>query len=258
MKIVSMGAGNVATHLSKALFDAGNEICQIYSRSEESASVLSVKLGCPYTTNVKDVCDDADIYVFAVKDDALATVIKQVKTNNGIWIHTAGSIPDNVFYGFAKNYGVMYPLQTFSKNRKPDFSKVPLFIEGNSQETENTLSSVARTISDNVSVINSEKRKYLHLAAVFACNFTNNMYDIAAQILDEQGIDSRLLLPLIDETADKLHHLTPAKAQTGPAVRNDTKTMDSHLVMLQNNEIRKIYKIISRNIRYFFIQNKQL
>jgi YrbI family 3-deoxy-D-manno-octulosonate 8-phosphate phosphatase len=256
MRIVFIGAGNVATHFSRALFDAGNEICQIYSRSRENASALSAKLGCPCTANIEEVLDNADIYMFAVRDDALAPLVRQLKTNSSIWIHTAGNISGNVFSGFVKNYGVMYPLQTFSKNRELDFSKVPLFIEGNTWETENIISSLAETVSDKVYAIDFEKRRYLHPAAVFACNFTNNMYHIAAKILEEQQIDRRLLLPLIDETAGKLHTLTPAEAQTGPAVRNDANTMDNHIALLENDGLREIYRIISRNIQTF-IHGKQ-
>jgi predicted short-subunit dehydrogenase-like oxidoreductase (DUF2520 family) len=258
MKIVFIGAGNVATHLSKALLDAGHEICQIYSRSEESAAALSVKSGCPCTTNIDTIYNSADIYIFAVGDDALAPVVKQVRGNNGIWIHTAGSCPLDIFFGYAKNYGVMYPLQTFSKKRKPDFSKIPIFTEGNTKETENIISTLAGTISNSVFTIDSEKRKYLHLAAVFACNFTNNMYNIATHILHEQGIDRNVLLPLIDETADKIHTLTPTKAQTGPALRNDADTICRHLSMLNDCELREIYKIISKNIRHFSKESEQL
>ncbi|MDR0836048.1 MAG: DUF2520 domain-containing protein [Tannerella sp.] len=247
-KIVIIGAGNVAFHLSKALYEAGYEICQIYSRSKESASSLAAKYDCSATTNLEDIDNSADIYIFAVKDDVLAATIQQVKTNSGIWMHTAGSIPIGIFFGFAKNYGVMYPLQTLSKHCEIDFSKVPLLIEGNTPETENRITSFAATISENVSVISSEIRKYLHLAAVFACNFTNNMYHIAAQILGDQQIDWRLLLPLIEETAAKLHLMTPTEAQTGPAIRNDTKTMENHLALLKKSEIQDIYRILSKNI----------
>ncbi|MDR2385822.1 MAG: DUF2520 domain-containing protein [Tannerella sp.] len=254
MKIVFIGSGNVATHFATALFNAGHEICQIYGRSEDNASAMKVKFNSSFTTNIEEIHDNADIYIFAVSDDALESVIKQLKSNNGIWIHTAGSFPINIFSGFAKNYGVIYPLQTFSKNRALDYSKIPIFIEGNSPETENTISSLAKTISDNVSPLLFEKRKYLHPAAVFACNFTNNMYNIAAKILNEQGIDWRILLPLIEETACKLRHLTPEKAQTGPALRNDTETINRHLAIMENSELREIYKLISSNIRHFSVQ----
>jgi YrbI family 3-deoxy-D-manno-octulosonate 8-phosphate phosphatase len=256
MKIVLIGAGNVATHFSKALSEAGSEICQIYSRSVENASALSAKLGCSCTVNIEEVRENADIYLFAVSDDALAPLVRQLKTGGGIWIHTAGSIPGSVFAGYAENYGVMYPLQTFSRNRELDFSKVPLFIEGNTRETEAAILSLAETVSDNVRVMDSEKRKRLHPAAVFACNFTNHMYRIAVEILEEQQTDRHLLLPLIDETAAKLHTLTPAEAQTGPAVRNDADTMNSHIALLKNDGLREIYRIISRNIQTFVHENQ--
>ena len=248
MNIVMIGSGNVATHFSPALKNAGHTIIQVFSRSESSASILSAKLNCPYTTDLQNIATNVDLYIFAVKDDALQDVIRRIPRNSGIWIHTAGSIPMNIFDGYSERYGVIYPLQTLSGNRIIDFRKIPLFIEANNVDTEIVIKKVATSVSTVVNVIDSEKRKYLHLAAVFACNFTNYLYAVAAKIIDKQGIDWHVLQPLIDETAAKLYALTPVEAQTGPAVRNDRKTMERHLEIIDDEEIKRLYKVISKNI----------
>ena len=246
--VVFIGAGNVATHLSRAMKDAGFSIRQIFSRTTENAKLLADILECDYTTDIKDILPDADLYIFALKDDALKNVIEKMPSNNGLWIHTAGSMNINIFNDFTERYGIIYPMQTLSKKRVTDFSKVPLFVEGNSDITENEVYYIASLLSHNVTLLDSEKRKYLHLAAVFACNFSNHMYDIATQILEKQGIDRHILQPLIDETANKLHSMSPHEAQTGPAVRYDRNVIDRHLSMLDDENLRNLYITISESI----------
>jgi len=246
--VVFIGAGNVATHLSKAMKEAGFRIKQAYSRSEDSAKCLADVLGCGYAMDIKNVIQDADIYVFSLKDDILPEIIASMPTKDGLWIHTAGSVSIDVFQNYAKYYGVIYPMQTLSKSRETDFSKIPLFVEGNTTEIENELFNIATNLSDNVMRMTSEKRKYLHLAAVFACNFSNHMYTLASQILEKQGVDYKILQPLINETANKLYSMNPKDAQTGPAVRYDRNIIDRHLSMLDDENMRKLYKMISENI----------
>jgi predicted short-subunit dehydrogenase-like oxidoreductase (DUF2520 family) len=214
----------------------------------ESAKALGEQMKCNYTANIKEVITDADLYFFTVADNAYPAILKEIPPNNGLWIHTAGSLEIDIFEGYAGRYGVMYPLQTFSKERKIDFSQVPLFIEANTMEDASFLFKVAERLSNHVMSINAEKRKYLHLAAVFACNFSNHMIALAAQILQKQGIDWRLLEPLIHETANKLSDLHPLEAQTGPAVRGDHAIMEQHLAMLKDEKIRNLYALISENI----------
>ena len=251
--VVFIGAGNVATHLSMAMKNAGFSIQQIFSRTADSAKSLADIRGCGFTMDVKKILPDADIYVFSLKDNILPEIIESLainnaQTKNGLWIHTAGSVPVDVFNGLKKRYGVIYPLQTLSKSRETDFSKIPLFVEGNTESVENEIIKIASMLSENVSRMTSEKRKHLHLAAVFACNFSNHMYTIAAQILEKEGIDYRIMQPLIDETANKLYSMSPKQAQTGPAVRYDTNVIEHHLSMLENENIRKLYTMISENI----------
>ncbi len=175
-------------------------------------------------------------------------IVTQVSPNEGLWLHTAGSVPMDIFRGYARRYGVLYPLQTFSKKRPVDFRNVPCFIEADSAQSEQRLRTLAEKISSDVRLLSSEKRRYLHLAAVFACNFTNHMYVLADRILSEQGIDPAVLLPLIDETATKIHTLSPADAQTGPAVRYDCNVIEQQSAMLTDPVVRELYELISKNI----------
>ena len=246
--VVFIGAGNVATHLSQAMKNVGFSIRQIFSRTADSAKSLADICGCAYTTDLKKVPSDADVYFFSLKDDVLQEVITSVPTNSGLWIHTAGSVDIDIFKGYTKRYGVIYPMQTLSKSRKIDFSKVPLFIEGCTDNIENDIFNMASMLSGNVMRMTSEKRKHLHLAAVFACNFSNHMYSLSAQILEKQGIDRHILQPLIDETANKLYSMSPEQAQTGPAIRYDRNIIERHLSMLEDENLRKLYTMISKSI----------
>ena len=248
MKVVFIGSGNLATHLSLAMKGAGVEVVQVYSQTESHASLLANKLSCSYTTKPESIVVDADIYIFSVKDSALLDLIHKIPQNKGLWLHTAGSVPRGVFDGYNDRYGVLYPLQTFSKNRNIDFSIVPVFIESNSAGDEAYLSSFASKLTRQVIPLSSEKRKHLHLAAVWACNFTNHMYLMASKILQEQSLSEAFLLPLIDETAAKVHQLSAREAQTGPAIRYDENIIEKHIELLSEPNMKELYRLISRNI----------
>jgi predicted short-subunit dehydrogenase-like oxidoreductase (DUF2520 family) len=239
--------------------DAGYSIIQIFSRSIHNAQHLAEKLHCSSTTDIKEITTGANLYIFSIKDDALSDILAAMpQTINGLWIHTAGSLPMDIFSRYTDSYGVIYPLQTISKQRETNFSKIPLFIEGNTPEVESAIYDIAVKLSGSVTVMNSEKRKYLHLAAVFACNFSNHLYTIASQLLEKQGIDWRLLQPLIDETANKLHTMHPEQAQTGPAIRFDRSIMEQHEALLTDDRIRNLYRIISKSIYSQYINKEQL
>lgn len=250
MKAVFIGAGNLATRLSLELVRAGVSVVQVYSRTEASAARLAGRLECRWTTDLAEVVADADLYLFSVKDTALPELVARLKPNGALWVHTAGSMPMELFAGHAGRYGVLYPLQTFSREREVDFRRVPLFVEASSEADEALLLELAGRLSGNVRLLSSEKRKSLHLAAVFACNFTNHMYVLAERVLAEQGIPSDVLLPLIDETAAKVHAMTAAEAQTGPAVRYDENVINKHLAMLDDPELKELYRSISRSIHH--------
>ena len=248
MRIVLIGAGNLASQLAPQLAQIANvEISQIYSRTKESAQLLASTIGCEWVINPELIREDADLYIFSLKDSALESVLREMKPNKGIWVHTAGSIPMDIFQSYASRYGVFYPLQTFSKNKSISLKNVPFFIEGSDSNVEKTLLELARLLSDDVRLLSSDKRKEIHLAAVFVCNFTNHMYTIAADILEEKGIPFEVLIPLIEETTQKLSYLHPKQAQTGPAVRFDENVINKHLSLL-NNDYKAIYRLLSESI----------
>jgi predicted short-subunit dehydrogenase-like oxidoreductase (DUF2520 family) len=249
MKIVFIGAGNLANCVSMEMQRTGMTIGQIYNRTPEPAESLAKKLNCKWTSLLQEIITDADLYIFSLKDTALPEVIPLIKPNGGLWVHTAGSIPANIFEGYALRYGVFYPLQTFSKQRRFPLDGTPIFLEAKHDEDMKMLRKVAIALSGNVQEADSEKRRYIHLAAVFACNFTNHMYHLATKLLKQQGISYELLLPLITETARKLNDLRPGDAQTGPAIRFDKDVMEKQLQLLGNEPaMQTIYVLLSQNI----------
>lgn len=248
MRVICIGAGNVATRLSLEMQRVGFEVLQIYSQTESSASALAAQLGCDWTVSMDQVRDDADLYIFSVKDQVLPALVSQLKPNEGLWVHTAGSMSMELFKGHARRYGVFYPLQTFSKGREVSFREIPFFIEAACPEDAQWLLQVASRLSSHARLLSSEQRKHLHLAAVFACNFTNHIYVLASKLLEEQGIPGNLLLPLIDETAAKIHKLSPLEAQTGPAVRYDENVINKHLAMLTDPTMKELYRLMSQSI----------
>lgn len=253
-RIVLIGAGNVATHLGKALWQAGYNIVQVYSRTIESAKALADCLNASYTTMLEDVCADANLYIVALKDSALQDLLPLIVRGreSALFVHTAGSIPMDIWKGYIMHYGVFYPMQTFSKQREVDFENVPFFIEANGEKEMLALKRMARSLSPNVYEATTEQRKSLHLAAVFACNFTNHMYALCNHLLAKNGIPFEVMLPLIDETASKVHGLHPKDAQTGPAVRYDLNVINRHLEMLKEEpEAQKIYEMISKSIHRY-------
>ncbi|NDW09243.1 Rossmann-like and DUF2520 domain-containing protein [Dysgonomonas sp. 520] len=248
MRVVLIGAGNLATQLALALSDKSVEIVQVYSRTVESAKTLADMINCPYTTSLDAVVADADFYIFSVKDSVLEELIGMMPATNGIWLHTAGSMPMGIFEGFTKNYGVLYPFQTFSKSKKVDFSVIPIFIEANSSENIAKIEGFCRIISDFVHILSSEKRQYLHLTGVFACNFVNHLYHISEAILAKEDIPFASILPLIEETANKVKDLSPSEAQTGPALRMDKNVIDKHLDLIKDPSWKEIYSLMSEDI----------
>ena len=248
MKIVFIGAGNLATQLAIAFAEKGVEILQVYSHTEANAKLLGKKISCEFTYSLAEVRTDADVYIYAVKDAVLHNVQQQIDAPNAWHLHTAGSLPMDVFSKHKVNYGVFYPLQTFSKNKYVDFEKIPICIEANSDEGYTLLQRLAQIISNRCHMVNSQQREKLHLAAVFTCNFTNRMYAIAQRILEEHDLPFGLMLPLIEETAEKVHTLLPNDAQTGPAVRYDKNVIDKHISMLHDEKLQELYLLISEDI----------
>jgi predicted short-subunit dehydrogenase-like oxidoreductase (DUF2520 family) len=248
-RIVLIGAGNVATHLGPALKKKGHHIIQVYSRTDESARELSVKLDTDYITNLDELNYSADIYLFCLADDALPGVIKQTSFTGQIVAHTSGSVPLSILRESGFHSGVIYPVQTFNKARYLDLSSVPFCVEGSTPFAENTLLDLASGLSGKVYSVNSEKRKIIHLAAVFACNFTNHMYVIADRLMRENNLDFDIIKPLIKETSAKVLEMDPSDAQTGPAKRGDYKIIEEHLHLLNDFPgLQNIYKFVSESI----------
>ena len=231
---------------------AGWDIVQVYSRTKASASELAGRLEVPFVTSWEEVCTDADVYLVMVKDDALEGLIPSlVKGREGaLFVHTAGSMPIGVWENHACRYGVLYPMQTFSKERAVDFASVSFFVEASGEAELGMLKEMAQSLSEKVYEATSEQRTYLHMTAVFACNFANHMYALCDYLLKKQGLPFEAVLPLIDETARKVHELSPREAQTGPAARADLKVMSKHLVMLEDEpRLQDIYRMISNSIQ---------
>ena len=228
MRIALIGRGRVATHMGKALLKAGHKVVSVNSRT------------------LAELPQDADVYIIAVKDSALQEVISKVtKGREGqLFLHTAGSMPLSVFEGYADNAGVLYPMQTFSMDREVDFREIPLFIEG----ADPRIRAVAESLSAHVYELSTADRKYLHLAAVFACNFANHCYTLAADVLAQKGLPFDVMLPLVDETARKVHELHPTEAQTGPAVRGDQNVMQAQASLLEGTT-KEIYELLSQSIQ---------
>jgi predicted short-subunit dehydrogenase-like oxidoreductase (DUF2520 family) len=249
MRITIIGSGNVATHLAAAFKNAGHIIMQVYSRDLQNASLLAYHVKAEPIDNLDQINPEADLFVIAVKDNAIEAIASVLAKYQKLIVHTSGATDLQNLLKYTQNAGVFYPLQTFSKTKEVNFNTVPLCIEGPNEQITSQLNELAYTITQNVYRINSAERKTLHLAAVFACNFTNYLYYLSQQLLAEQKLPFDLLRPLIQETAEKVQEYLPASVQTGPAVRNDEKTMDAHLQLLHENpELQQLYKLLSQGI----------
>lgn len=231
MKTVNIiGLGNVGTHLAKAL---------------EHRAVV-------YAVNSRDFSgfrSDADFSIIAVSDNAIRKVLGNMPSSSSIIAHTSGTTSMDVLIRKRNRYGVFYPLQTFSKARELNYSEIPFFIEADSRETEIELCDLANLISDKVTIADSTKRRALHVASVFACNFANHLWAISDKILRKNGLDFATLRPLLKETLEKTTYMSPREAQTGPAIRKDTNTIALHLDFLSSDiEASEIYRMISSSI----------
>lgn len=251
MKIALIGAGNLATVLGHALYNAKHDIVQVYSRTMAAAKQLAERLNAVPTDKLETITNDADLYIIALKDSVLDEVIGKICPNRSekLFVHTAGSMPIDVFRGRTERYGVLYPMQTFSKTRIVDFRNIPVFVEANSISTMQTIIGVAQSVSDNVQELSSTDRRYLHLAAVWACNYVNHCYDLAAEVLQKVGLPFDVMLPLTDETARKVYELSPCEAQTGPAIRYDENIIEAQMQLMNDNpKAQKIYELMAKSI----------
>jgi predicted short-subunit dehydrogenase-like oxidoreductase (DUF2520 family) len=246
--VVLLGSGNVATHLSLALRGVGVQILQIYSPNPEHAGTLAEMTDSQAVHRISDINPDADLYLISVSDDKIRNIVDEMKSVSGIVAHTSGMVGMQALEKF-ENFGVFYPLQSFSKDRQVDISRVPFCIEGNKEDTQRQLFDLAGRLSGSVQYIHSMDRKQIHLAAVFVNNFPNHLYAAAEKLLKEKNLDFEILLPLLQETAAKMKDLKPDDAQTGPARRHDLNTIKNHSGMLENHpELLKIYQLFNHQI----------
>ena len=253
MKIVLLGSGNVASHLGPILKKKGHKISQLFSHTSSNGIILSKKLKCTFTTNSDQIDPTADLYIVALKDDILASFIKKLLFIPKLIVHTSGSMGIDVFPKKFKSTGVLYPLQSLSKNRKIKPGNIPYCIEGNNPKASNSIRKLALSISSKVYVFNSEERKVIHLAAVFANNFSNYLFILAENILKKKNIPFKILAPLITETAQKALNGAPEKMQTGPAKRGDKDITNKHAELLRyNKEAQKIYRQLSKSITEYY------
>jgi predicted short-subunit dehydrogenase-like oxidoreductase (DUF2520 family) len=250
-KVIIIGSGNVAQHLIVAFQNSQNmgteiDLIQVFSRQKESISHL---LDLDKITDDLATLQEADLYIIAVSDDAIADVSSQLPFKNRLVVHTSGSISLNALDNDNRK-GVFYPLQTFTKNKEVDFKTIPICLESENATDFQLLEKVAKMISDKVFAINSEQRKALHVAAVFVNNFTNHLYQIGSEICQENQVPFEILKPLIAETAQKIMVLSPEEAQTGPAKRNDSSTIEAHEAFLSDENHLKIYKTLTQSIQH--------
>ncbi len=251
-KIAVLGTGNVASHLVPALENAGHTLTEIYAREIAQAEKLC---DSAYVAEPKDDLDfsdsDAQIFILAVSDTAISELADEIiLPENSILVHTSGTVPLSILgYSSASYTGIFYPLQTFTKGREIDFDDVPFLIESEDQETLQILKKVAKSLSNQVYLVKSKDRLALHIAAVFASNFTNHMIRLSEEIMGRQGLDFEMLKPLIIESISKSLQLGAKRSQTGPAVRGDYSTLDSHHQFLSYNEqVAELYRLISQDI----------
>jgi predicted short-subunit dehydrogenase-like oxidoreductase (DUF2520 family) len=249
-RIAIIGTGHVAHVLGRVLKRSGNRLTMVVGRTAEKAERLAFELGCKWSTKMDDIPEDTEVILMAVTDDAIVEVASELYRPGTVVAHTSGSIPMEALGDCSDRLGVFYPLQTLHRDAVVDFRQVPLCIEGNGNWNEGLLMEVARSISDNVQIINSEQRKMVHLAAVFACNFSNHCYAMADDILSANGVSLDILRPLVRQTAENIRHRRPAEVQTGPARRGDTQVMAAHLELLEKfgPELTAIYELMSNGI----------
>lgn len=256
MRIAFIGAGRLATNLAPALQDAGCELVEVWSKTRTSAEALAARLGCiARWGRVGDATRNADLYILSVRDAVLADVIRELHEGRerALYAHTAGSMSLSLFAEAGHERGaVFYPMQTFSKERTVDFSRVHFFLEASKAADLQALKQLAArvTASENIHEATSAERRQLHLAAVFACNFANHCFALSDEVLRAADIPFDAMLPLIEETVQKLHDLPPREAQTGPAVRRDENVIGmQRSMLLQRPDLLQVYDTMTRSIQ---------
>lgn len=249
MNFSIIGSGNIASWLAYVIHRNGEKIDQVYSRCYTHASSLATRYGAEPIDDISRLNDRSDIYIFTLNDTAYHKVLKDVKFNMNLAVHTSGSLSQELFKGFASHYGVIYPYQSISAGMDYSGITVPLCIEADNEQTLAHLRHIAGSWTDQVYEIGEADRGYLHLAAVFSCNFVNALYGVGYDILKYRNIDPDIMKPLLQNTLQKLDFMSPSEAQTGPAVRHEFPIMEKHLGMLKTEELKEVYRLISSLIQ---------
>ncbi len=249
MEIVVIGSGNIATHLAKGFHEIGHNILQVYSKNIANAHVLASSISSLATDQISRINQSAGLYLIAVSDHAIPEVVEQLPQSiQGIVVHTSGATPMATLRKF-RDYGVIYPLQSLTKDIASNLKEIPFGVEGNSEQTTNTLITQMSALSTKTFNCSSAQRLALHTAAVFANNFSNALFQIAYEILQSENLPFDLLRPIIAETAQKVQDYLPSQTQTGPAKRNDIQTIKRHLQFLSENpRWLKIYQQLTEEI----------
>lgn len=252
MRVSLIGAGNVGYHLAQRFTEKGVNLCQIFSRDSNKVNLLAAELGTEGINDLRALSDEADLYILAVKDDAIAKVAAQLdylNKGNRIFAHTSGATSSAVLAPYFNNYGIFYPLQTFSRTIPIDFDQLPLCIYGSDVNANQQLTQLAKIICPNVYHLDDQQRRVLHVGAVMVNNFTNHLFAVTSEICKKEKLPFELLKPLIRETVNKLTYLDPKSAQTGPAARGDQGTIDTHLKYLDNfPAYQELYRLLSTSI----------
>ena len=250
MNIVIIGTGNTATVLGKKIKQAGHRIVQVFGRDASAASQLAYQFDTESTNYWSVIRKDADIYLIAVADEAINEVAKHVHVPGKVVAHTAASVKKDVLKNMSHHYGVFYPLQSLRKemDQLPD---IPVFIDASDEIARKKLEKLAQSISkEQVIIADDDKRLKTHVAAVIVSNFTNHLYKLAEDYCKKEGIEFKQLIPLIEETAQRLKNISPSKTQTGPAFRHDELTIQQHLALLEKYpQLKKIYELMTESIQ---------
>ena len=249
MRVVIVGAGNVATVFGRLMVASGHEIIQVVSSTISSAQSLAIELGCSFSDNLETLDHRADIYIVAITDHALQQIQGSIFLGDKLIVHTAGSVSKQVLSTISTQFGVLYPLQSLRKEQIGGLSPIPLLIDANNQSALATIEKFAFSLSPVVYKVEDEQRFCLHLAAVIVNNFTNHLYTLTAEYCNREGVDFNMLQPIIEETALRLNAQLPGDVQTGPAIRDDRSTLERHMLALSNHpELKIIYQTFTESL----------
>lgn len=249
MKVVIIGSGNTATILGKKIKAAGHAILQVFGRSASGAEILAHALNAQPVSSAKNIDHSADIYIVALADSALLQLHEWLQLDKKLVVHTAAAVSKDVLKNVSRNYGVLYPLQTLRREQS-HIPEIPFLVDGNTADDLALIEDFAATLSPQVMPADDAMRLRVHVAAVFVNNFTNHLYALAEDFCKKEQVDFSLLLPLIDETARRIHTLPPQSSQTGPAIRNDELTINKHLEVLNAYpHLKEIYTQLSESIK---------